>query len=65
MTQIFELYDGINGQHLSYHASLNGALQAMQQHLKVLTPALCMDYEDDSKVEFQINYEVRSCEVVP
>ncbi len=57
---IFELYDDICDQHVSFHKTLESALKAMGEAVVKISPALCRDYEGDTKVSFQLSYTVKS-----
>lgn len=63
MNRIFELYDDIVLQHVSYHKTLEGALAAMSQAIDKIAPGLCRDYEEDDRVDFSIKYSVKTHKV--
>ena len=60
MDKIFELYDCVVDEHISFHKSLQGALAAMSEAVAKITPGLCRDYEDDASVDFNLKYQVKS-----
>lgn len=63
--KMFELYDDVVGNTLSYHQSLSGALTAMAEAITKLNPALCRDYENDPSVDFKLTYRIVSHELKP
>ena len=58
MDRIFELYDCVLEQHVSYHKTLKGALEAMNASLAKVAPALCKDYDEDDKIDFTLQWQV-------
>jgi hypothetical protein len=61
--KVFELYDKIVGDTISYHQTIEGAVKAMSEHVAKLAPAMQRDYGEDSKVDFELAYCVFSHEV--
>lgn len=64
MAKVFQLYDCITEKHLSLHSTIAGAVIAMSGHVASLAPAMANDYGEDSSVEFDLRYTVKSFEVV-
>ena len=65
MSRVYELYDALLGDHVSYHSTLRGALIAMSEKIRDITPALVRDMEDDKSLEITLTYSVKSYEVKP
>jgi hypothetical protein len=63
MNKIYEVWDHTIDTHISYHLTLEGALTAMSENFAKVSKALHNDYKDDSKVDFTLEYGIRSHEV--
>lgn len=56
---VFELYDLITNQRVSYHRTIKGAVTAMSEAVAKLAPALHSDYEGDTSFGyFELRYRV-------
>jgi hypothetical protein len=60
--KIFELYDP-NGDTISYHSTLKGALLAMRDKIELETPGLCHAFEDDTEIKIDLRYCIDSIEL--
>ena len=56
---VFELYDLITENHVSYHRTIKGAVTAMSEAVAKLAPALHSDYEGDTSFGyFELHYRI-------
>lgn len=58
--KIFQLWDCIINEHLSYHVSVKSAMIEMSKHVAKLAPALENDYSDDPNIDFEMKYRIKS-----
>lgn len=68
MERIFELYDCVVNEHVSYHNTMKGALEAMRDAIDKLIVPLCRDYEEDGSkppekyrhIDFTLQYQIKT-----
>lgn len=61
--KVYELYDPALDTAISYHATIEGAVNAMAEKIKELAKPLQYDFKDDKKVDFSLCFKVISHEV--